>query len=66
MPLPARNAGRLSLSAIAWASVRVVATRLVISSVAHFLECGLPAVGEPARFTTTSWFSITSGPSEAV
>ena len=66
IPLPARKAGRLSLSAIAWASVRVVTTRLCIRSVAHFFECGLPAVGEPARLTTTSWFWMTSGPSEAL
>ena len=65
MPLPARKAGLVSLAAIASASTRVVVTRLFIRSSAHFFECGLPAVGEPARFTTTSWLSTTSGPSGA-
>src|SRR5688500_2727517 len=60
MPLPARNAGFRSLVAIAVAKVRVVVTRLSRSSRAHFAECGLPAVGEPARLTTTSAVSITS------
>ena len=48
--------------AIASASTRVVVTRLFIRFSAHFFECGLPAVGEPARFTTTSWSSTTSWP----
>ena len=63
MALPARKAGLVSLAAIASASTRVVVTRLRIRFSAHFFECGLPTVGVPARFTTTSWASTTSWPS---
>src|SRR3954469_26036277 len=60
MPLPARNAGFRSDDAIASASTRVVITRLSLSSRAHFSECGLPSVGDPARLTTTSAASTRS------
>ena len=63
MPLPARNVGWLSLAAMASARTCVVVTRLFIRLSAHFFECGLPTVGEPARFTTTSCRSTTSGSS---
>src|SRR4051794_7569662 len=39
---------------MAFASTRVVVTRLSRSSRAHLAEWGLPSVGEPARLTTTS------------
>jgi len=63
-PLPARNEGRRLLAAIPSASTRVVVTRLVRRLSAHFCECGLPRVGEPARFTTTSAFATRSTSSE--
>ena len=47
----------LELAAIASASTRVVTTRLCSRSSAHFLECGLPTRGVPARLTTTSCWS---------
>ena len=54
--MPARYAGRWADPdpAMVSASSRVVVTRLSRSSRAHFFECGLPRVGEPARLTTTS------------
>ena len=58
--LPARYAGRRSLSAIAPASTRVVVTLLSRRLRAQVRECTLPMVGVPARLTTTSARSITS------
>src|SRR5262245_18228624 len=50
----ARYVGGVGLAAIASASTRVVVTRLSRRLLAHFCECGLPIVGEPATLTTTS------------
>jgi hypothetical protein len=52
--LPATYAGRPPAAAIDPASRLVVETRLSRSSRAQRDEWGLPAVGEPARLTTTS------------
>jgi hypothetical protein len=50
----ARNAGLPSWAAMARARVLVVEMRLSRRLAAHFFECGLPIVGEPATLTTTS------------
>ena len=55
--------GCASWAAMASARVRVVESRLSRSSRAHFFECGLPIVGEPAMLTTTSIPSSAEGSS---
>ena len=60
MPPPAMKAGFDVAPATASASTAVVVTRLSRMPRAHFEECGLPAVGVPARLTTTSASSMTA------